>query len=160
MLPHARSGGVAGLLELLIDRNGRDDIYRLADDLAFEIDDLLPIVEASSLLGFITVKEGDAEVTEEGARFAEAGILRRKELFKVAAMRVPLIRQIVRSLESKSDHSLPEEFFRDMLEEHFSEQETDRQLETALNWGRYAELFDRDASSGRFYISVEGHHHE
>ncbi len=50
-------------------------------------------------------------------------------------MRVPLIRQIVRALESKSDHSLPEEFFRDMLEEHFSEQETDRQLETAVTLG-------------------------
>lgn len=75
-------------------------------------------------------------------------------------MRVPLLRQIVRALESKSDHSLPEEFFRDMLEEHFSEQETDRQLETAVHWGRYAELFDRDASSGRFFISEEGHNHE
>ena len=160
MLPHARPGGVTGLLELLVDRNGRDDIYRLADDLAFEIDDLLPIVEASSLLGYITVKEGDAEVTEEGRRYADADILRRKELFKVAAMRVPLLRQIVRALESKSDHSLPEEFFRDMLEEHFSEQETDRQLETAVHWGRYAELFDRDASSGRFFISEEGHNHE
>ncbi len=161
MLPHARSGGVAGLLELLADRNGgREDIYRLADDLAFEIDDLLPIVEAASILGFITVKEGDVEVTEEGRRFAAAGILRRKELFRVAAMRAPLIRQIVRALESKSDHSLPEEFFRDMLEEHFSEQETDRQLETAVNWGRYAEVFDRDASSGRFFISEEGHNHE
>ena len=159
MLPHARPGGVTGLLELLVDRNGRDDIYRLADDLAFEIDDLLPIVEASSMLGYITVKEGDAEVTEEGRRFAEAGILERKELFRAGAMRVPLIRQIVRALESKTDHSLPEEFFRDMLEEHFSEQETDRQLETAVNWGRYAELFDRDASSGRFFISEEGHTH-
>src|SRR3984957_9370586 len=35
MLPHARPGGVAGLLELLLDKGGRDDIYRLADDLAF-----------------------------------------------------------------------------------------------------------------------------
>src|SRR5271156_312426 len=47
MLPHARPGGIAGLLELLIDYNGRADIYRLADDLAFEIDDLLPIVDAA-----------------------------------------------------------------------------------------------------------------
>ena len=45
MLPHARPGGIAGLLEILLDHNGKDDIYRLADDLAFEIDDLLPIVE-------------------------------------------------------------------------------------------------------------------
>jgi NitT/TauT family transport system ATP-binding protein len=161
MLPHARPGGVAGLLELLADRNGRDDMSHLAGELSFEIDDLLPIVESASLLGFITVKEGDAEITPEGKAFAEADILRRKELFRTAAAeRIPLIRQIVRSLESKSDHSMPEEFFRDMLEEHFSEEETNRQLETAINWGRYGELFDRDAGSARFYISEEGHNHE
>jgi NitT/TauT family transport system ATP-binding protein len=160
MLPHARSGGVAGLLELIVDRGGRDDIYKLADELAFEIDDLLPLMEALTILGYVTVKEGDAEVTEEGRGFYDADILHRKELFRAGAMRAPLIRQIFKSLEQKSDHTLPEEFFRDMLEEHFSEQETDRQLETAVNWGRYAELFDRDAASGRFFISEEGHNHE
>src|ERR1017187_303345 len=50
-LPHARPGGIAGLLELLIDHQGRYDIYRLANDLSFEIDDLLPIVDAGLLLG-------------------------------------------------------------------------------------------------------------
>ena len=156
MLPHARRGAIAGMLELLMERNGRDDLYHLADDLAFEIDDLLPIVEAGSLLGFLKATEGDIEITPEGRRFAESGILRRKELFRVAALeRVPLIRQIARSLESKSDHSLPEEFFRDMLAGHFSDEEIERQLDTAVNWGRYAELFDRDAAAGRFFIPAE-----
>ena len=154
MMPHARPGGIAGLLELLLDRGGRDDIYHLADDLAFEIDDLLPIVEAASLLGYINVKEGDAEITDEGKRFAEAGILRRKELFRVAAERVPLIRQINRALASKADHSMDADFFHDLLDEHFSDEESERQLETAVTWGRYAELFDRD-SSGRFFIPEE-----
>jgi ABC-type nitrate/sulfonate/bicarbonate transport system permease component len=62
-LPHARPGGIAGLLELLIDHKGRADIYRLADDLAFEIDDLFPIVEAAQLLDFLHVEEGDAAIT-------------------------------------------------------------------------------------------------
>jgi NitT/TauT family transport system ATP-binding protein len=156
MLPHARRGAIAGLLELLVERNGRDDLYHLADDLAFEIDDLLPIVDAGSVLGFLVAKEGDIEITPEGHRFAEAGILRRKELFRVAALQhVPLIRQITRSLEAKADHSLPEEFFQDMLAGHFSDEETGRQLDTAVNWGRYAELFDRDAATGRFYIPEE-----
>ena len=66
MLPHARPGGIAGLLELLLDKGGRDDIYRLADDLAFEIDDLLPIVDAAQLLGFLKVEEGDAAITPSG----------------------------------------------------------------------------------------------
>ena len=153
MLPHARPGGVAGLLELLLDKGGRDDIYRLADDLAFEIDDLLPIVDAAQLLGFLKVEEGDASITETGTEFANSEILRQKELFRDAALaNVLLLRQIRRALEAKSDHSVPEEFFLDMLDEQFSDEESRRQIETAVNWGRYAELFDFDAARRRFVM--------
>src|ERR1700739_4719667 len=75
MVPHARPGGIAGLLELLIDKGGRDDIYRLADDLAFEIDDLFPIVEAAQLLGFLKIEEGDAAINPAGGEFANSEIL-------------------------------------------------------------------------------------
>jgi NitT/TauT family transport system ATP-binding protein len=153
MLPHARPGGVAGLLELLLDKGGRDDIYRLADDLSFEIDDLLPIVDAAQLLGFLKVEEGDAAITENGTQFANSEILRQKELFREAALgNVLLLRQIRRALEAKSDHTVPEDFFLDMIDEQFSEEESLRQMETAVTWGRYAELFDFDSARRRFVL--------
>ncbi|MFN7995615.1 MAG: nitrate/sulfonate/bicarbonate ABC transporter ATP-binding protein [Bryobacteraceae bacterium] len=156
MLPHAPRGAVAGLLEMLVDHNGRDDIYRLAAALSFEVDDLLPVIDAAVLLGFGKVEEGDVEITPAGRAFAEADILRRKELFRAAALEnVALIRQITRSLESKGDHSLPDTFFEDLLDEHFSEDEAKAQLETAINWGRYAELFDHDSSSHHFFLPEE-----
>ncbi|GAA3763250.1 ABC transporter ATP-binding protein [Terriglobus aquaticus] len=151
MLPHARPGGIAGLLELLIDHGGKADIYQLADDLAFEIDDILPIVDAAALLGFLTVQEGDAMMTAAGTEYGHAEIQRQKEIFREAAIeKVLLLRQIVRAIQAKSDRSVPEDFFHDMLDEQFSEEETQRQLETAINWGRYAELFDYDSSRQRF----------
>ena len=151
MLPHARPGGIAGFLEILSDHGGHADIYHLADDLLFEIDDMLPTVEASVLLGFLKLTEGDAEITDEGREFVEADILKRKEVFRAAALeRVSLLRQIARSLDTKADHTLPAEFFQDMLEEHFSEDEARAQIETAINWGRYAELFDYDSKRERF----------
>jgi NitT/TauT family transport system ATP-binding protein len=153
MLPHARPGGVAGLLEFLLDKAGREDIYRLADDLSFEIDDLLPIVDAAQLLGFLKIEEGDAVITEAGADFANSEILRQKDLFRAAATEhILLLRQIRRALETKSDHTVPQEFFLDMLDEQFSAEESQRQVETAVNWGRYAELFDFDASRRRFIL--------
>jgi NitT/TauT family transport system ATP-binding protein len=158
MLPHARPGGIAGLLELVIDltdkdSSGRADIYRLASELSFEIDDLLPIVDAAVLLGFLRVEEGDAVITSAGREYAESEILRQKEVFRQAAIEhVLLLRQITRALDNKSDHTVPEEFFLDMLDEQFSEEETLRQLETAINWGRYAELFDFDAARRRFIL--------
>ncbi|MDQ1693317.1 MAG: NitT/TauT family transport system ATP-binding protein, partial [Acidobacteriaceae bacterium] len=91
--------------------------------------------------------------TPSGRLFAESEILKQKELFRDAALEhVLLLRQITRALDTKADHTVPEEFFLDMLDEQFSAQETQRQLETAINWGRYAELFDFDAGRRRFMM--------
>ncbi|HMD31772.1 MAG TPA: AAA-associated domain-containing protein, partial [Candidatus Acidoferrales bacterium] len=152
-LPHARPGGIAGLLEILGDRGGQDDLYHLAEELVMDLDDLLPIVEACTLLGFIEVAEGDARLTAAGHAYAEAGIDRRKQIFRDAALeRVSLLRHIQGALRSKTDHTLPAEFFRDILDERFSAEDADRQLKTALDWGRYAEIFEYDSASDRLTL--------
>jgi NitT/TauT family transport system ATP-binding protein len=153
MLPHARPGSIAGLLELLTDRGGRDDLYHLADELSMEVDDLLPSVEAAVLLGFAKLAEGDTEITAEGREFAEADILNRKVLFREAAVKkVSILRQIDSVLHTKSDHTIQDELFHDILDKHFNEDEAQRQFETALHWGRYGEIFDYDSNSGRLFL--------
>ena len=154
MLPHARTAGIAGLLEILRDGGGQADLYRLAEKLAMNVDDLLPIVEAATLLGFAELKEGDVQITPEGIGFAEADILTRKVLFREAALKHVAILQCIDSvLRAKSDHSIPDEFFHDILDEHFSQDEVERQFETAMNWGRYAEIFDHDPQNGRLVLT-------
>jgi len=154
MIPHARVGGIAGLLELLQDRGGKEDLYRLAENLVMDAEDLLPIIEASVLLGFATLKEGDVEITPDGTRFAEADILSRKTLFRQAALKhIVILQQIDSILHAKTDHSISEEFFYDILDEHFSQDEVERQFETAMNWGRYAEIFDFDRESHRLILA-------
>ncbi|HEV3457539.1 MAG TPA: nitrate/sulfonate/bicarbonate ABC transporter ATP-binding protein [Thermoanaerobaculia bacterium] len=154
MLPHARPGGIAGLLEILIDRGGKEDLYNLADELAMEVSDLLPIIDACSLLKFIRVQEGDVEITPEGKTFAEADILTRKSLFREAALQnVTLLKQIYNALRAKADRTLPDDFFSDVLDEHFSAEEAEAQLQTAIHWGRYAEIFDYDAKTGRLMLT-------
>jgi NitT/TauT family transport system ATP-binding protein len=154
MLPHARTAGIAGLLEILHDGGGQADLYRLAEKLAMNVDDLLPIVESATLLGFATLKEGDVQITPEGVAFAEADILTRKILFRQAALKHVAILQCIESvLKAKSDHSIPDEFFHDILDEHFSQKEVERQFETAMNWGRYAEIFDHDPQNERLVLT-------
>jgi NitT/TauT family transport system ATP-binding protein len=149
-LPHARPGGIAGLLELLNDRGGKEDLYHVADELQMEVDDLLPIVEAAVLLGFAASDKGDVEITPQGKTFAEADIAPRKALFREAVLaHVSLLKQMSSCLQSKSDRAMPLEFFRDILDEHFSRDETQRQIETALDWGRYADVFEYDSASDR-----------
>jgi NitT/TauT family transport system ATP-binding protein len=154
VLPHARVAGIAGLLELLHDRGGREDVFRLSEDLVMDVEDLLPILEACQLLGFAWLKEGDVEVSNTGAEFAEADIQTRKVLFRKAALEnVTILKQIDSVLKRKSDHAIGDDFFRDILDEHFSDEEVQRQFDTAMNWGRYAEIFDYDRESGRLVQS-------
>jgi len=154
MLPHARPGGIAGFMELLADRGGRDDLYKLADELAMDVDDILPIVDASVMLGFAVVNEGDVEITPEGRQFGEADIQSQKQMFREAALKnVAILRLIENTLHAKRDRAIGEEFFRDILDEHFSADEVERQFDTALNWGRYGEIFDYDSTTGRLFHS-------
>jgi len=154
MLPHTRPGGMAGLLEILADHGGRADLHRLADELSLEVDALLPTVDTAVLLGLLRVEEGEAVITPEGQIFAQADIQGRKAIFRKSAIaNVPLLRQMEQALKSKSDRTLNDEFFRDLLDEHFSEDEARRQLETAIQWGRYAEIFDYDAATGKLTLT-------
>jgi NitT/TauT family transport system ATP-binding protein len=118
-----------------------------------EVDYLLPIVEAATTLRFIKSERGDIELTPGGRAFAEADISTRKELFRETALaNVTLLQQMNGALASKSDHTMPMELFRDILEEHFSEAEVQRQLDTALNWGRYGGIFTYDSESDRLRL--------
>ena len=153
MLPHTRPGSIAGLLELLVDHGGEEDLYHVAEELLLEVDDLLPILEGAALLDFATVREGDVKTTPEGRAFAAAEIANRKSLFRDAALaRVTLLQKMKSALESRSDHVMPLEFFHDILDEHFTEPEVEKQIETALSWGRYAEIFSYDAESGNLRL--------
>jgi NitT/TauT family transport system ATP-binding protein len=153
MLPHARPGGAAGLVELLNGRHGEEDMYHIAEDLLLEVDDLLPIIDAAVLLGFVTAREGDVVLTPKGKEFAEADIASRKVLFRDAVLtHVALLQQMKTTLETKSDHGMPVEFFRDILDEYLSEEQTKQQIETALNWGRYAEIFEYDSENDRLQL--------
>src|SRR5262249_8803427 len=89
------------------------------------------------------------QITQPGIAFAEADIQTRKVLFRQASLEhITILKQIDSILKRKSDHSIADEFFHDILDEHFAEDEVQRQFETALNWGRYAEIFNYDRETG------------
>ncbi len=154
MLPHTRPGGMAGLLEILADQGGHADLHALADELSLEVDALLPTVDTAVLLGLLKLEEGDAIITPDGEAFETGDIQERKKIFRAAVLaNVPLLRQMEQALKAKANRTLPAEFFQDLLDEHFSEDEAQRQLETAIQWGRYAEIFEYDAASGKLTLT-------
>ena len=154
-LPQVRIGAIAGLLELLEDRKEKD-LYRLGQELMLEVDDILPIVEAAKLMDFLVIQEGDLILTPVGIQFIAGGIDQRKQIVRTQILsNIRLVQQISRMLQVKRNHRISEELILDILETHFSPQEAMRQLKTAIDWGRYAELYSYDEPGGEIFLESE-----
>ena len=152
-LPHVDIGDITGLIERVNASGGREDLYQLGRDLHLEVDDLLPMIDAADLLDLADTSEGDLILTPTGQRFAEAGVLEEKQIFRDQALeRIAMLRHIVRDLQKDPDHTVSEEVYMDQLREYFSDDEAWSQLETIINWGRYAELFSYVEDRGVFRL--------
>src|SRR5581483_6425976 len=152
-LPHVAIGDVTGLIELVHSKGDRADLYQLGRDLQLEADELLPLVDATDLLNLADPQEGDLVLTEMGKRFAEADVLEEKRIFREQTLtRIGILRRIVADLEQDEDHTVSEERYLSQLKEHFSEDEAWAQLETIIDWGRYAELFSYVEDRGVFRL--------
>jgi NitT/TauT family transport system ATP-binding protein len=150
-LPQIRLNALAGLLEKLSAEGGEADLYRFAGELAMELDDLLPVVEAGELLGFVNVQEGDLQLTPLGRAYAEASVLGRKELFAGRILRLPVISWIYETLQQDDDQRVAKEYFLDKLRPDFHDR-TEKQLDRAINWGRFAEIFAFDDDTDELYL--------
>lgn len=145
-LPDARPGAISGLLELLHEYGGKEDVAVIGERLRVEADDLLPILDAATLLGFATVEQGDVRIMPSGINFATAEIDEAKFHFRAAVLEhAPLVRAMYDALSHAADGELDEEHFLQDLEETFTAEEAKEQFDTAVNWGRYAQLFEYDS---------------
>jgi NitT/TauT family transport system ATP-binding protein len=152
-LPHVRAGAISGLLELLVEYEESINIYQLASRLQLTVDEILPILHAAGLLNFAEVVQGDVRLTDIGRDFATTTILRSKDIFRQQVLtHVPMLASIEQTLHQKQNNSMRADFFRDLLDEHFPHAEAEQQFATAVDWGRYAELFEYDASEERVYL--------
>ena len=154
-LPHVRVGTISGLLELIVETGEPSvEIARLAERLALPMDDLLAILDAAVLLEFATIADGDVTITELGRDYATTTILRSKDLFRQQVLaQAPIIATIAKTLNEKANKTMRADFFVDILDEHYPAGEAKRQFSTAVEWARYAELFEYDADEELLYIA-------
>ena len=139
----------------LARRTRSKSAQRTAANFPVELNALLPLTEASELLGVATIAQGDITLTSLGKTFAEASIQARKEIFATRIRRLPLFQWLLSMLQAADTHQLEKDIVTAALELDFTPEEAARQVEAAINWGRYAEL---PAYNGRTAsIDLENH---
>ncbi|MGC8508214.1 MAG: AAA-associated domain-containing protein [Thiomonas sp.] len=157
-LPSLSVNALAGLLEELdalekSNANTRISLPDLAEDMHFSVDDLFPLIEGVELLGFAQVEDGDIMLLPAGRIFVDGSLQERKQLFaRHLTERVPLVARIRAVLDERFNHRAPDSRFLTELEDHLSEDEARRVLDTAIDWGRYAELYAYDDNAEVFSL--------
>ncbi len=132
-----------GLLVLLNDHKGSEDVALLADDLDLEIDEIFPALEYAEVLQFVKVTDGRATFTDLGRKLVGASIRDRKTIVREQLKKTPLFRTIVRALEASPEHRISDEEFGHIIS--FTTAKADGGEQNIVNWGRYADLFRYDA---------------
>ncbi|WP_144958920.1 ABC transporter ATP-binding protein [Pseudomonas oryzihabitans] len=158
-LPTVSTNALAGLLEAVqaAPYDGRADLPELAGGLGYALDELFPLAEVLQLLRLAVLEGGDLRLLPAGRAYVEAGVDVRKQLFARQLLNfVPLVAHIRRVLDDRQGHTAPARRFRDELEDFMDEADAARTLGSAIQWGRYGELFAYDQAADMFSLENPG----
>jgi NitT/TauT family transport system ATP-binding protein len=154
-IPQTGITRVIGLLELLEARGGNEDGYRLAHDLNYPLSDMLNVMKAAEVLGFVATPSGDIVLEPLGKEFIESDINQRKELLRRRLKELGLFSYLVRLLRGQEDNSLDREIILSHLAMLLPNEDPESLFSTIVNWGRFAELFGYNKDQDRFYLDHE-----
>jgi NitT/TauT family transport system ATP-binding protein len=150
-LPQADISHMEGILELLAEEpfNGRADLPQLAEETELTDAELLEVLNALILLGFAYLTNGDILITALGTQYCEAKNTERQEIFgRQLLEHVPLVAYICHGLQQDRSGDLPEDLFLKLLRFTLNEEEAERALRVAIEWGRYGDLFEYNFNTG------------
>jgi NitT/TauT family transport system ATP-binding protein len=154
-LPEADVVRIESLLQLLIDPqfNGQAPQPLLAEKAVLEDRRFLALTQALSLLDLAKRVEGAIHITALGRRYAEGTHPLRRAIFGQQLLaHVPLVAHIRHRLESEPTGQLAEKHFLNLLHATLDIPSSEKVLQTAVEWGRYGEVFEYDFHTGMIQL--------
>jgi NitT/TauT family transport system ATP-binding protein len=153
-LPNVPVGQIVGVLEVADDYKGKVDVARIAAEYDLDIDELLPQVRAAELLGYVTVSEGDLELTAVGRKVLKAGLKARKTIFREQALKTPIFQDVVAKLK-KAGGRMTKDDLAEILGFKLWTHEPEEAVRTLINWGRYGTILSYDADTREIVLLDE-----
>jgi NitT/TauT family transport system ATP-binding protein len=139
-IPAVSLSRVVGLLEVLENEGGLE-LFELARHAALELSQLLLVVNAAELLGWVTTPGGRVEMTAEGRQFLAADIKTRKQRLNATLRGLFVFDLVVQALQQSTGNEIDEAAILAQLVQAFPHERPQRILHTVVAWARYAELF-------------------
>lgn len=151
-LPTTGISKVLSLLEVLDDHGGKDDVYRLSQDLHTPFGEILLVIKGAEMLELCEVCRNEVTLTPLGKDTLGASMEQKKALLRGQMLKLGTFRHVVKLLENAKDREMASEVVLEQLAVLLP-QEPPRQLfTTLLNWGRYGEVFGYSRETDTFFL--------
>ncbi|MBI3872335.1 MAG: nitrate/sulfonate/bicarbonate ABC transporter ATP-binding protein [candidate division Zixibacteria bacterium] len=151
-LPAAASGEIIGLLEVLDDRGGRENVFELVEDLGRDFGTILNVVKAVELLELADTPRQEVMLTDLGRRFLAGSIPERKRIFRAQVGQLRMFSDVVNQIRRSDKLELDVDVVQSALALHLPYEDIDRTFRTIVDWGRYADLFDHDPGRDKLFM--------
>ncbi|HLB70118.1 MAG: AAA-associated domain-containing protein [Candidatus Methanoperedens sp.] len=140
VFPKATISEIIGLLEAVNDAGGIEDAARLAADFDLELDEILPSIDGAELLGFVSVNNGNIELTQDARKLLDAGIRERKKIMRDKVAGVHIIKELKEKLMKSQEHRMSKSETLRFLQKRISTSDIESYFRIIINWARHAGL--------------------
>lgn len=151
-IPAVAVSEVMGLVELLKNKGGHADIYKLAQELQIEFGDTLKVIRGAELLGLVNTPGGDVVLEAAGQKIASAKVPTKKKMIREQFERIPVVAEIKKFLNEAEEHEVTRERLLEKLAELIPNADVEETFTSLINWSRYAELFGYNDDQEKFYL--------
>jgi NitT/TauT family transport system ATP-binding protein len=152
-LPAVSVSEVVGLLEYLDARQGRSDIFHIAEDTHREFGEVIATAKAAEMLDLVDTPKHTVLLTPLGKRFVRGQPEERKQLWRQQLLQLKLFRDVYDYLQRDEDHTLDKDYVLDLIVLRMPYENYEKVFDTFIGWGRYGELFHYDEEDQQLRLS-------
>lgn len=150
--PKATISEIIGLLEAINDTGGIEDAARLAGDFDLELDEILPSIDGAELLGFVSVTDGNIELTADAQKLLDTGIRERKKIVRDKVVGLGLIKELRNKLLESHGHRMSKGKALEFIRERISTADIESYFRIIINWTRHAGIIGYNSDSEEIFL--------
>lgn len=154
-LPEVSVSEIAGLLEYLDARGGKDDVFRIASETQQEFGRMIVIVKAAELLDFVDTPKRSVVLSEDGVLFVKAPIQQRKLIWQKQLLKLKIFQDVLACIERQDDHYVDKDLVLEKIVLAFPNENWEKMFETLVRWARFGNLFTYDEQSEHLFLEKD-----
>jgi NitT/TauT family transport system ATP-binding protein len=141
-VPDATYSDIVGLLEYLLARNGREDIFRIAGDTHHEFGRVMTVARAAEMLEFVSTPRQFVVLEPDGVRLLRSGPDERRAQWRDKLLKLRLFKDVYNLLLEQP--RIDRDFILETMVLSWPYENYEKMFHTFIGWARFGDLFTYD----------------